>query len=161
MTIRKARRADLAALIAIETASFTSDRLSRRSFKYFLAAPNAAMVVAEIRGVLAGYALVAFRKGSAIARLYSIATDPNFRGRSLGLALLRAAERLALKRGASFMRLEVRCRNRRAIALYEREAYCRFGRIEDYYEDGAPAFRYEKSLAKRARATRRPRLSSN
>ena len=44
------------------------------------------------------------------------------------------------------MRLEVRGRNRRAIALYEGEGYCRFGRIEDYYEDGAPAFRYEKAL---------------
>lgn len=147
MAIRRARRADLAALVAIETASFTTDRLSRRSLKYFLAAANARIVVAEIRGVLAGYALVAFRKGSASARLYSIATDPDFRGRNLGVALLRAAEKLARKRGVSSMRLEVRCRNRRAIALYEREGYRRFGRLEDYYEDGAPAFRYEKALA--------------
>lgn len=146
MPVRKAKRADLAALVAIETASFTNDRLSRRSLRYFIAAPNAEVIVAEIKGVLAGYALVAFRKGSAIARLYSIATDPDFRGRNLGLALLRAAERLALKRGAEFMRLEVRCRNRRAIALYERQGYRRFGRIDDYYEDGAPAFRYQKTL---------------
>jgi len=144
--IRTAKRADLPALVAIETASFTSDRLSRRSLRYFLTAPNAGIVVAEFRGVPAGYALVVLRKGSAVARLYSIATDPDFRGRNLGLALLRAAEKLARKRGASFMRLEVRCRNRRAIALYERRGYRRFGRIDDYYEDGAPAFRYEKAL---------------
>ncbi len=149
MAIRKAKRSDLEALVAIETRCFTSDRLSRRSLRYFLAAPNAAILVAVFKGIVAGYALVSFRKGSAIARLYSIATDPDFRGRRLGLSLLKAAEKTARQRRARAMRLEVRGRNHRAIALYEREGYRRFGRIADYYEDGATALRYEKPLAPR------------
>jgi [ribosomal protein S18]-alanine N-acetyltransferase len=144
--IRKAHRSDLVALVAIEDRCFASDRLSRRSLRYFLAVPNAALLVAEIRNAVAGYALVAFRKGSKIARLYSIAIDPDFRGRNLGLALLKGAEKAARAAAADVMRLEVRSRNRRAIALYERQGYRRCGRIEDYYEDGATAFCYEKFL---------------
>ncbi len=132
--------------MAIENQCFTSDRLSRRSLRYFLAAPNAALLVAQIRGTVAGYSLVVFRKGSAIARLYSIAVDHAFRGRNLGLTLLKASETAARGRGATLMRLEVRSRNRRAIALYEGRGYRRFGRIEDYYEDGATALCYEKIL---------------
>ncbi len=146
MPIRKGLRSDLAALVAIENQCFTSDRLSRRSLRYFLTVPNAALLVAEIRGAVAGYGLVAFRKGSAVARLYSIAIDPDFRGRNLGLALLKASEKAAHDGGATLMRLEVRSRNRRAIALYEGQGYRRFGRIEDYYEDGATALCYEKIL---------------
>jgi ribosomal-protein-alanine N-acetyltransferase len=146
--VRKAHRSDLPALVAIENQCFTSDRLSRASLRYFLAAPSAELLVAEIRSAVAGYSLVAFRKGSAIARLYSIAVGEAFRGRNLGLALLRASEKAARDRGATFMRLEVRSRNRRAIALYENQGYRRFDRIEDYYEDGASAFCYEKPLVR-------------
>jgi ribosomal protein S18 acetylase RimI-like enzyme len=46
------------------------------------------------------------------------------------------------------MRLEVNERNRRAIRLYEKAGYHRFGRYDAYYEDGAPALRYEKPLAR-------------
>lgn len=146
MPIRKAQRSDLPALVAIENQCFTSDRLSRRSLRYFLAAPNAALLVALMRGTVAGYSLVVFRKGSAVARLYSIAVDHAFRGHNLGLALLKGAEKAARVRGATLIRLEVRSRNRRAIALYEGQGYRRFGRIEDYYEDGATALCYEKPL---------------
>lgn len=146
MAIRKGVRSDLDALVAIENCCFTTDRLSRGSLRYFLAAPNAVLLVAKVEGALAGYALVALRKGSAVARLYSIGIDPAFRGRNLGLALLKAAEKAARAHGAGAMRLEVRSRNRRAIALYEAKGYRRFGRIEDYYEDGAAALRYEKSF---------------
>lgn len=153
MPIRRGRNSDLAALLAIEDCCFTTDRLSRRSLRYFLAAPNAVFQVADLGGDIAGYALVALRKGSAIARLYSIAIHPDYRGRDLGRALLRAAEKQARAAGTDLMRLEVRARNRRAIALYEAQGYRRFGRIADYYEDGAAAFRYEKTL-KTARSRR-------
>ena len=146
MPIRKAHQSDLAALVGIENQCFASDRLSRRSLRYFLAAPSATLLVAQDRGAVAGYSLVAFRKGSAIARLYSIAVDQAFRGRNIGCALLKAGEKTARARGATLMRLEVRSRNRPAIALYEEQGYRRFGRIADYYEDGAAALCYEKHL---------------
>ncbi|HKH80372.1 MAG TPA: GNAT family N-acetyltransferase [Methylovirgula sp.] len=151
MPIRPARASDLAALVAIENESFVDDRLSRRSLRYFLAAPNTVLLVFDARGSILGYSLVALRKGSRLARLYSIAVCRAARGRDLGNALLRAAEAAARRHGATDMRLEVRGRNRRAIALYQRRGYRCIGQIEDYYADGAPALRYEKSLIRIAR----------
>ena len=44
------------------------------------------------------------------------------------------------------LRLEVREDNARAIRIYEQNGYRRIGREPDYYEDGATALRYEKTL---------------
>ena len=44
------------------------------------------------------------------------------------------------------LRLEVREDNARAIHIYEQNGYRRIGREPDYYEDGATALRYEKTL---------------
>ena len=72
--------------------------------------------------------------------------QPDEAGRGLGGHLLAAAERLAHKRGADRLRLEVRADNKAAIRLYARSGYVRFARIDDYYEDGQAALRYEKPL---------------
>jgi [ribosomal protein S18]-alanine N-acetyltransferase len=144
--IRRAQLADLAALVALENAAFASDRLSQRSLRYYITAPSAALIVCERHRALAGYSLVAFRKGSAAARLYSLAVDRDSRGLGLGLVLLKASEKAARARDATALHLEVRVRNRRAVALYEANGYRRTDRIEDYYEDGATALCYEKQL---------------
>jgi [ribosomal protein S18]-alanine N-acetyltransferase len=146
MPIRRARPSDLSALLAIE--SFADDRLSRRSLRYLLAAPNAIFLVFDMRRSILGFSLVALRKGSRLARLYSIAVCHAARGRDFGQALLRAAEAAARQYGASVMRLDVRGRNRRAIALYQRRGYRCFGQIDDYYADGTSALRYEKRLTR-------------
>jgi ribosomal protein S18 acetylase RimI-like enzyme len=146
VVIRRAGMGDLSALVRLENATFTEDRLSRRSFRHLLARDTAACPVAEIDGGLVGYALVLFRRGTSLARLYSIATLPSLRGRGIGLALLRAAEAAAIERDALHLRLEVRPDNAAAIALYRRHGYQLFGRFLDYYEDHAQALRFEKRL---------------
>ena len=78
--------------------------------------------------------------------LFSLARDSHARG--AGRALLAAAERAAVQRGCVALRLEVRETNLRAIEIYERAGYRRIGREENYYEDGAPALRFEKMFAK-------------
>lgn len=143
--IRPAGKADIGALIDLETRSFPSDRLSRRSLGRLIASPSADVLVAEVGGTPAGYAVVLFRQGSARARLYSIAVEPAFRG--IGRQLLVAAEMAAVRRGRRSMRLEVRSDNIPAINLYERSAYGAFAEVSEYYADGATAIRYEKSLA--------------
>jgi ribosomal protein S18 acetylase RimI-like enzyme len=145
-TIRPAQGSDLEALAALEQAAFSSDRISRRGFRRFLASAGAAVLVAESDGCRAGYALVLFRADHAIARLYSIAVAPAFAGRRIGARLLAAAEAAALTRGASRLRLEVREANAAAIALYRNAGYRLFGRHARYYQDGAPALRFEKRL---------------
>lgn len=97
-------------------------------------------------GVLAGYALVVFRKGSRLARLYSIAVDPAERRQGVGGRLLQAAEEASAAAGANELRLEVRTDNRAAIAAYEGAGYEPIGRYEAYYEDHADALRLAKGL---------------
>ncbi|MEQ1610443.1 MAG: GNAT family N-acetyltransferase [Hyphomonadaceae bacterium] len=146
VTVRGAAPADAPTLEAIEAASFIYDRLSSRALARNLRSPTANIFVAAIGGVLAGYAMVFFRRGSTLARLYSIASVPNARGRGIGSRLMEACEHAAIKRGCDRLRLEVREKNRPAIAMYERLGYRRIGRYENYYQDGAPALRFEKQL---------------
>jgi ribosomal protein S18 acetylase RimI-like enzyme len=147
---RPAALADLDALVALEYRVFTCDRISRRSFRRFLAAPSAALIAAGDHGGLAGYALVLFRAGSPVARLYSIAVATERAGRGIGSALLAAAEDAAQRHGALAMRLEVNEHNAAAISRYRKADYRLFARRTAYYEDGATALRYEKRLSQKS-----------
>ena len=144
--LRRARPEDVDALVAIENAVFDSDRLSRRSFRHFATSPTASLIVAEAHGQVGGYALVHYRAGTALARLYSIAVADFARGLGLGRKLLNAAEAAAYGRGCLYLRLEVREDNEAAISLYASAGYRQFGRYLDYYEDHADALRFEKRL---------------
>ncbi len=93
-----------------------------------------------------GYALIEFRRNSRFARLFSLARAPDAPA-GVGRALLDACENEALRRGCGALRLESRADNFRALRLYEGAGYARFARVDDYYEDGAPALRLEKTLA--------------
>ena len=137
---------DLDDLLAIEDAAFATDRLSRRSFRRLLARGQARCLLARVHDRAVGYALVLLRRGTSLARLYSIATLPELAGRGNGRALLAAAERAALEAGCIAMRLEVRPDNAAAIRLYRQSGYREFGRFLDYYEDHAEALRFEKLL---------------
>lgn len=143
--IRPARPGDLPTLVAIE-ALFPSDRMPHRQFRHQLVRGKGRLRVASAGGRVLGYALTMFRAGTRVARLYSIAVHPDARGNGIGAALLDDAERGARRRGCTRMRLEVRVRNRAAIAMYEARGYVRFARRVDYYEDGTDAFRFQKLL---------------
>lgn len=146
IAISPAAAGDLDALSALERAAFSGDRLSRRSLARFLRQEHGIFLVARAGAALAGYALVLTRRGSAKARLYSIAVDAGMRGRGVARRLLAAAERAALDAGAGALRLEVRADNGAAIPLYFEAGYRQFGSREAYYEDGAAALRLEKDL---------------
>lgn len=148
-TVRDARPADLPGLLALE-AQFPGDRLSARQFRRHLASASARLRVVDGDASLAGYALVFRRRGSRIARLYSIAVDPLARGRGTGSLLLADVEALARADGASALRLEVRLDNQAAIALYRARHYREFARLHGYYDDGIDALRFEKRMAETA-----------
>jgi ribosomal protein S18 acetylase RimI-like enzyme len=149
--LRRGRITDLDALVAIEQAVFTTDILSRRSFRRFLAAPGAALLIAEADRKLAGYALVLYPPRSKLARLYSIAVAPHSGRRGVGPLLLAAAEAAARRHGRQTMRLEVHEHNGRAIARYEKSGYRLFGRHRHYYDNHGDALRFEKTLMRRSR----------
>jgi len=144
--IRTAAKDDLDALEAIEKRCFSGDKLSRRSFKSLIKPGAHSTSIILSNGVASGYSIVLFRTGTSLARLYSIALDPDFRGQGLAQQLLMHAETQARDRDCLFMRLEVRVDNPAAIALYEKLGYVAFDRIDDYYEDGCTALRFEKPL---------------
>lgn len=144
--VREARPGDVDALLAIE-AVFPTDRLERRNFRHAVRSPTIDLLVAEGGGGgVLGYALVQRRTNSRIGHLNSIAVGPGAAGKGLGRALLEAAEAAARRKGCTVLRLEVRPENRAAQKLYETSGYRRFAVAEDYYEDGAAAWRYEKAL---------------
>ncbi|WP_245257534.1 GNAT family N-acetyltransferase [Methylocapsa acidiphila] len=145
--IRPARLEDLAAILAIEAAVFDCDQLSRRNLRYYLTSGTAILLVLESDAHVIGYSLVSFRRNSTRARLFSLALDPSAHGCGLGRLLLAESERVAKARGALALRLEVRIDNAPAIKLYQLNGYRGFAMINDYYQDGAPALRFEKALA--------------
>lgn len=147
--IRDAEDDDLAGLNALEARSFASDRMAPQSLRRLLHRQSACLRVASGRGIVAihGYHLVLFRKGSSVARLYSIAVDDRRRGHGLGWRLLADAEAVAAGRKARVLRLEVREDNLSAIRLYQRSGYRLIGSYLRYYADKTDALRYEKLLA--------------
>lgn len=146
--IRPAAVEDLDTLVAIENACFDTDRVSRRSFRNFIRQVHSTLLVAETGGTVTGYILVLFRRGTALARLYSIALLPAARGTGAGRALLETCEEISRAHGCLSLRLEVRPDNAYAIGLYERLGYRQFGKYLDYYEDHSDALRYEKRLVR-------------
>jgi ribosomal protein S18 acetylase RimI-like enzyme len=144
--IRNAHNDDLDRLVTIEKACFSEDRLSRRSLRSFIRGAQNSFLVAEVDGRVQADVLVLYRRGTSLARMYSLAVMPEARGLGLARELCVQAEQKAVNRGCVFMRLEVRIDNPQAIALYEKLGYQRIRRIREYYEDDMDAWQYEKNI---------------
>jgi Acetyltransferases len=148
--IRAATAGDVDALVHIENRAFVTDRISRRAFRYLLSRANAATLVETgDDGRPRGYAMVLFNRGTSLARLYSIAVDPDDHGQGVGGRLLAAAEEVARTRGAVSMRLEVRADADAVKTFYRSRGYRAFAVQSHYYEDDVAAVRMEKALTAR------------
>lgn len=150
--LRHATLDDIPALLAIEKQCFTTDRLSRRSFRHLLTRGHAVTLLDENDGRIRGYVLLLFSRGTSMARLYSIAVHPEYGRRGVGDRLLEEAENAALERDCVSMRLEVRRDNPASLALFRRHGYRQFEEVLDYYEDHMDALRFEKRLVPYLRA---------
>nr|WP_318011762.1 GNAT family N-acetyltransferase [Pseudomonas sp. REP124] len=137
---------DLPELLRLEEQCFSTDRLSRSSFRWMIEGANGRLLVAQYGEELAGYAVVLFHRSRSVARLYSIAIGERARGKGLGRGLLERVEACARERKCTGLRLEVRVDNPAAIALYERHGYRKFGSIPAFYQDNIDALRMNKSL---------------
>jgi ribosomal protein S18 acetylase RimI-like enzyme len=145
--LRPATLNDLPALLSLEQRSFSEDRISRRQFRWMLKRGHCALIIAESeQQTLAGYVLVLFHRGTSLGRIYSLAVNSDMRGKGIARLLMQAGESAALEQDCLALRLEVRADNDSAIALYRALGYRQFGIYEDYYEDHAPALRFQKRL---------------
>ena len=162
MQIRRAKIDDLAMLVQLEEL-FPTDRLSRASLRSLLLHGHASVWVCEQDDVLAGNAVVLYRRGASMARLYSLVVHPEYVRRGIARALLTAAESEAGKRGCRELRLEVRPDNLPAIQLYRNGGYAETGKAGKFYEDGTDALKMRKHLgpvtAEPAGRSRRQRLA--
>ena len=132
-------------LVQIEE-HFSTDRLSRASFRHLLRHGHASVWVCEEDDVIAGNAVVLYRRGSFSARLYSLVVHPDYLRRGIAQALLAAVESDAADRGCCELSLEVRPDNLPAIRLYRKDGYTVTGKAGKFYEDGTDALRMRKRL---------------
>ena len=138
---------DLDDLVALEQCAFDGDRLSRAQYRRHLDSDSAQILLASAgHHSFLGSVVLFFRKRTTVARVYSLAARPEARGQGVGAALLEAAVGAARRHGCRALRLEVRTDNAAAISLYERLGYERIGSYRHYYEDGADAWRYERTF---------------
>jgi ribosomal protein S18 acetylase RimI-like enzyme len=147
--IRRARSEDAAAILTLEEL-FPGDRMSLRSVRRFLRAPNARIWVAVLDGAVVGNLILLGRKDSRVARIYSVVMAPQARGRRLAERLVLAAESEARHLGLDRISLEVRMDNAPARGLYTKLGYAEVLRLTGYYEDGADGLRLVKPLRRRA-----------
>ncbi|WP_297734471.1 GNAT family N-acetyltransferase [uncultured Maricaulis sp.] len=139
IAVRAAGPADLDRIDSIEGASFTTDRFARRNLARMLRGGCTQFLLGDTDARAGGYLALSLRKGSRVARIYSLAVAPDSRRRGVAEALIEAAKRLATAQGRDCLRLEVRAGNRAAINLYERLGFRLHDRRNAYYEDGETA----------------------
>jgi len=144
--LRPANLEDVDALIFLENECFQTDRISRRSFRYFIQRGHSLLILINGKGAALGYVLTTFRRGTSVARIYSIAVACSMRKFGIGRSLLEAAETIALDNDCIALRLEVHPDNFKAINLYKKFGYREFGRYLDYYDDHSDAIRLQKNL---------------
>jgi ribosomal protein S18 acetylase RimI-like enzyme len=146
ITLTEADIEQLDELVTLENRCFDTDRLSRRNFRNMIRSESADVVVLMQGNVIAGYAIILFHKGTSLARLYSIAINPDLHGQGYARILVEESEKRARRHQCIFMRLEAKVDNFRAIRLYENLGYTKFGVYPDYYEDHRDALRFQKRI---------------
>jgi [ribosomal protein S18]-alanine N-acetyltransferase len=156
LQMQVADRRHLNAIIALEAQSFLPhDRFARSTWRHLLGKAQergSSLTVVALEGERVVGALNALlRRGGHTARLYSLAVDPDQRGRGVGGRLIRD---LAARLPASFteLSLEVRSSNAAARALYERLGFYLQEVLPAYYPDGGEGVRLRVERAALARA---------
>jgi ribosomal-protein-alanine acetyltransferase len=132
--LRPALEQDIAAIMAIERASFPTDAWSEAAMRSTLVDADAVAELAEVEAEVAGYAALLAPIGAPDADVLTIAVDERRRGQGIGRALLTHLLAAAARRGARRVFLEVRSDNPVAQALYASEGFQPVGRRPRYYQ---------------------------
>jgi ribosomal-protein-alanine N-acetyltransferase len=137
VTIRPARLTDLPAVARIEAETFGEDVYPAFFFRQALDAWGALLVIAEVREVVAGYALAVPSLAPNQAWLLSTAVSAEARGRGVGRALVESVLDRLDAAGRRTVRLTVSPDNAVAVRLYERLGFAVEARETDYFGPGA------------------------
>ncbi|MFT4235536.1 MAG: ribosomal protein S18-alanine N-acetyltransferase [Microbacterium sp.] len=132
--IRDAMAEDLAAIMAIERASFPTDAWSEEMMRQEVASPHGRYLVLEQAGNVVGYGGVRALAGAKDGDVQTIALAESARGHGQGRALLHALLQEAVARGVREVFLDVRADNPVAQRLYLSEGFTEIGRRARYYQ---------------------------
>lgn len=133
ISIRTPRGQDLPQVVALEKRCFV-DPWNSEALEQELAVDRLRLpLIAESAGKVVGY-LMAWKIVDQL-HILNIATDPDWRRRGVGTALLFAAAGKALELGMEEITLEVRESNREARAFYGEYGFVPTGRRPGYYAD--------------------------
>jgi ribosomal-protein-alanine N-acetyltransferase len=124
------RTNDLPQVMLIELSTFTMP-WSESTFRGLLRRRDSELLVADVRGEIAGYAV--FWAVMDQGELGNVAVDESFRGKGIGSKLIQAVLNNADERGVREVFLEVRRSNVRAQDLYKTFGFLEVGRRKNYY----------------------------
>ena len=110
-------------------------------------APDVNVLVACIRGNIAGFAVM--RYGDADAHLDLLAVAPPYRRLGVGRQLLEWLEKCAVVAGIFSVALEVRAGNDGAQLFYKRMGYRTLVQLPGYYQGTEAALRMGRDLSRR------------
>ncbi|MCX6057936.1 MAG: GNAT family N-acetyltransferase [Chloroflexi bacterium] len=143
MEITKASILDLNALRKIELESFGKDAWPLFDLIAVLTFNDVIRLKAVEDNQMVGFVAGDPHPRDGWGWISTIAVDPRFRRRGIGLALLHACER---KLGVPQSRLTVRISNQSAITMYEKDGYQTREIWKAYYNDGEDGIVMEKNL---------------
>ena len=141
--LRRAESRDLHEVMGINRKSFVLP-YSVSVFREFYREHRYAFIVAELDGIVVGYAMSRILKRLSfrgfgikkIGHVMSIAVHPDYRKRGIGRLLLTRTMEILGENGASELHLEVRVSNRLAREMYAKFGFHEERRLDGYYSDG-------------------------
>jgi len=146
INIRRGTINDLDSLVDLETRGFTADHYSAEQFHYLLTKANCTVLIIERNRQTVGAAILLWRKGRKVSRLYNIVIDPSYQSEGLGAKLLAACESESLAKKCQKLSLEVRIDNKGGIRFYEKHGFVITEELPRYYSGVASGYRMVKKL---------------
>jgi ribosomal-protein-alanine N-acetyltransferase len=141
VAIEPANWRDLNAVRTLEQVCFPLDAWPVWDIIGVLTLPNVVRLKAVAGSRLVGFIAGDLRPAERLAWIATVGVLPEYRGRGIGAALLKACE---ARMNAPRIRLNVRVSNDAAIRLYRRFQYYQVGTWSRYYQDGEDALILEK-----------------
>src|SRR5215216_507294 len=145
MEIQPASIRDLGALRRLEHACFDKDAWPLLDLMAVLTWPDVIRLKAVENGEMIGFIAGDPRRSQGVAWIATLAVDPSYRRRGIGLKLLKACEAQVK---LSHVKLTVRISNDAAISLYKKAGYRTVDIWKKYYSDGEDGLVMEKILAR-------------
>ncbi|BAB60382.1 N-terminal acetyltransferase complex subunit [ARD1] [Thermoplasma volcanium GSS1] len=150
MIVRRYLKQDLCAVARLEVRSFEIGPYDKEYLREVLENASSISYIAQISDKIVGY-IVAMPLNSQEIDIESIATDPDFRKRSIGTRLIARIENESKSLGYRNIILEVRKENIEAISFYSRLGFnikeFIVNYYEEYYRGSRDAYRMVKSLS--------------